>query len=139
MCNEGYDESELQTCLWSMMKNGDGEPLSNGEFNGICRRAFKENRDGKLQPILSKTRWHYITVDGYDGRTARGEHQSNQTKELIYNALEDWDWEKGKITQQKVADTIGKSIGTVKNYWSNFKGYARVLNQENKQVIKRAS
>ena len=62
-----------------------------------------------------------------------GNIKSQLTKETIYIALENWDFESyGAITQKKIVELTGKSIATVKRYWKEFKSYTKDLNNDYK-------
>lgn len=50
-----------------------------------------------------------------------GAERRQKTLELIYGALENWDFEVyGKITQIKIAKKTGLGIATVKRHWNHF-------------------
>ena len=60
-----------------------------------------------------------------------GNFRKVKTSLLINQTIEDWDFEaNGKITREKVAEKSGKSLGTIKRYWVNFKDFVRVLNTD---------
>jgi len=60
-----------------------------------------------------------------------GKLKSDVTKELIYTALEIWDFESdGSITQKKVSFITGRGIATVKRHWADFKDYVQTLNDD---------
>lgn len=59
-----------------------------------------------------------------------GTERSQKTLDLIYEALENWDFEaNGKITQVKVAKMVGRGEATVKRHWYNFKDFAEYLSK----------
>lgn len=68
-----------------------------------------------------------------------GKLKSDVTKELIYAALESWDFEsEGLITQKKVSVLAGRGIATVKRHWKDFKSDVQAVNEAfiDKETVK---
>ncbi|MGQ2985360.1 BT4734/BF3469 family protein [Flavobacterium sp.] len=58
-----------------------------------------------------------------------GKRKSDFTKKVIYQVLENWNFEAdGKITQEKVAKFAERGESTVKRHWADFKAYSKDLN-----------
>lgn len=59
--------------------------------------------------------------------------KSDNSKQKIYEIIEDWDFEMfGKITQAKIYNNFKISSKTVEKYWVEFKEYVRELNDDYK-------
>jgi len=116
--------------------------LSQKEINSIINSVLKKKEEGTLEMFLNQER-RIIFNPAYNMKHKQimeivnkelGQMTKEKTKAFIYAIVEDWDFiGNGKITQKKVATTIGKSLPTVKRYWHYFKAYIADLNSEFKR------
>src|SRR5690606_25296748 len=104
-------------------------PLKKGEINNIIHNVLSQRDKGELRMIYNQER-RVLFNPTYSFSINKkmqivnmvlGGERSQKSKELIYQALEGWDFEtKGKVTQKKITEITGLSIATVKRYWAGF-------------------
>lgn len=113
--------------------------LPKSEIVTIINNIIKRKKKGGLEMYLNKERRILFNPNMKFTRKEKcqiigremGNFRRDKTSLLIYQAIEDWDFEaNGKITQKKVAEKVVRAEGTIKKYWSEFKDYARDLNTD---------
>ncbi len=111
--------------------------LPNNEVNTIIKNVLKGYENDSLKLILNKERkflFNPISKLSFNEKMSivnkeNGRLRVDNTKQRIYDAIEDWDYKVyKKITQSKVTDVSGIPTRTVKRYWSDFKEYVTELN-----------
>jgi len=116
--------------------------LEEKELGAIVNSILKKKKENSLEiyynkerrilfnPSIKMTRKEKMLVVNKE----LGKLKSDVTESIIYELIEDWDFnKKGKIIQHKVAEELDISTSTVKRYWKSFKGYVKDLNQEYRQ------
>lgn len=111
-------------------------PLKKGEINNIISNVLSQRDKDELRMIYNQERrilFNPIYPFSINEKmqivnVVLGGERSQKSKELMYQALECWDFEtKGKATQKKVAEVTNLSIATVKRYWAGFQDYLEYI------------
>lgn len=111
--------------------------LSEKEIDTIINKIIQKREEGSLQLFLNEERLILfnpsiqITIKEKMQlvNEIMGKRKVQLTKEIIYLALENWNFDQnGKITQKKVVQLTGKCITTIKRYWKEFKHFVKELN-----------
>jgi len=101
--------------VFYMLGNGTLKMICNQERRILFNPSIKMEFKGKMKIVNREL----------------GEMKSEATKAIIYEVIEDWDFvQRGKITQNKVAELSTYSIATIKRYWHHFKAYIKDLNDD---------
>lgn len=138
MLNEDCDKEYLIQMSY-YMNNKMNPKLPKHEVNSIIRNVLKKRDEGSLEMYCNRERRILINPNMNFTKEERrqitgreiGNFRKVKTSLLINQTIEDWDFEaNGKITREKVAEKSGKSLGTIKRYWVNFKDFVRVLNTD---------
>jgi len=117
--------------------------LSDNEIHSIVGSVLKGFENGSLELYYNRERKFLFNPDIRLSHKEKmiivnGENAKlkvKQTKQRIYDVIENWDFNLyKKITQKNVSICSRVSLRTVKRYWSEFKDYARELNDANKPV-----
>jgi hypothetical protein len=136
--NEDCDKEYLIQMSY-YMNNKMNPKLPKHEVNSIIRNVLKKRDEGSLEMYYNRERRILINPNMNFTKEERrqitgreiGNFRKVKTSLLINQTIEDWDFEaNGKITREKVAEKSGKSLGTIKRYWVNFKDFVRVLNTD---------
>lgn len=113
--------------------------LSEKEINGVIDSVFKKLKSGDLKIIYNQERRILFNPSIKISHREKmvivnkelGQMKSEVTKAVIYDIIEDWDFNScGKINQQKVSEQSKFSIATIKRYWHYFKAYISDLNND---------
>lgn len=119
--------------------------LENEEIESIINNVIQRREENTLKLYYNEERKILfnpnVLITGKEKmkivNQVLGNVKSQLTKETIYIALENWDFEGyGAITQKKLVELSGKSIATVKRYWKEFKSYVKDLNNDYKSKNK---
>lgn len=113
--------------------------LSDKEVGSVADSVVKKREEGTLTMHYNEPRRILFNPNGGFSIKEKmaivnrelGKLKSDATKELIYAAIENWDFESdGPITQMKVSLISGRGIATVKRYWNHFRDYVLTLNDD---------
>ena len=115
------------------------QPLSEKEVIGIVDSIIKYRDNKTITPINNKIRKVIFRKDSQLTRAEKtgivnveiGAIRTNKTKQLIHDAIENWD-KPEKITAQKIAFITGKGIATINRHWKQFK---EVVNEYNNNIL----
>lgn len=117
-------------------------PVSIAQIERIVKSVFKYKEDGTLQPIIFNKKRKVIFNKEFKAKPLEkliiagkeiNKLKVESSKQKLYDTLETWDFDElGKITQSKVIKTSTLCRNTVQKYWSEFKEYVSILNNEYK-------
>jgi hypothetical protein len=119
------------------------------KIKSIVAGVIKKRSEGTLEPYFNKERRiifnpkSKLTVKEKQKTTAvlMGKIKTDKTQQVINDYIEDWNFETdGKITQEKIAVKINKSLATIKRNWPPFKELASELNnsfKDNPIILKK--
>lgn len=114
------------------------------KIQSIVAGVIKKRKDGTLEPYLNKERRiifnpdKKITKEEKQKTTAvlMGKIKTDKTQKSINDTIDDWKFQNdGKITQEKIAEKVNKSLATIKRNWSPFKELVSELNNSFKKDL----
>lgn len=118
MCQTPVDSNQLRSLVKSV--------FDYKEKGTLCAKVSPKLRKIVFSKECNMTATEKLLIAGKEINKLR----SHQSKQKIYDAIEDWDHGLGKITQMSVVKATGLNKKTVQKYWSEFKGYVGDLNRE---------
>jgi hypothetical protein len=111
------------------------EPLPDQEIGKIAGSVIKKNKEETLKPIVSLRKIVFNPEVGYSAEEKRdivlqlcNEKRSGEVKQKLYEIIENWDWQMGKISQRKIIANNSIAKKTVEKYWFEFKEHVKELN-----------
>lgn len=114
------------------------------KIKSIVAGVIKKRSEGTLEPYLNKERKiifnpnKKISPKEKQKTTAilMGKIKTDKTQKNINNTIDDWNFQiDGKITQEKIAEKLNKSLATIKRNWSPFKEFVCKQNITFKESI----
>ena len=115
-------------------------PVDDATIDKTIKCVFKYYSEGTLMPIYDRRKRKIIFAkdSGYTAEEKReivldvcNKKKSDDSKQKLYDILENWDFSKfGKISIRKISINHPISKKTVAKYWSEFKEYVTILNNE---------
>lgn len=118
------------------------------KIKSIVAGVIKKRKEGTLEPFLNRERRilfnpnKKITKEEKQKMTAvlMGKIKTDKTQKSINDTIDDWKFKTdGKITQEKIAIKLNKSLPTIKRNWSPFKELVFELNSSFKSDLKDTS
>jgi hypothetical protein len=107
------------------------------KIKSIVAGVIKKRKEGTLEPYLNKDRRVLFNPDKKTTKEEKqkmtavlmGKLKTDKTQKSINDTIDDWKFQNdGKITQEKIAKKLDKSLATIKRNWSPFKELASELN-----------
>lgn len=114
-------------------------PVGMDQLQRIINSVFKYKHQGTLKPIIFKKKRKIIfkkksKLTAEDKReivlALCNEKKAKDSKQKIYQVIEGWDFNNGKLSIRNVAKFGSINKKTVQKYWNEFKEYVNQLNNE---------
>lgn len=115
-------------------------PVAENKIYTVVESIFKYKEEGSLQPITFNKKRKFVFDSSLKlSRKEKleimnqelGKKKMNESQSKINDILLDWNFEKlGKITQRAIYNNHPISKKTIEKYWSDFKEYISVLNND---------
>jgi hypothetical protein len=114
------------------------------KIKSIVAGVIKKRKEGTLEPYLNKERRIIFNPDKKITKKEKqkttavlmGKIKTDKTQKFINDTIDDWKFQNdGKITQEKIAKKLNKSLVTIKRNWSPFKEFVSELNSSFKNDL----
>jgi hypothetical protein len=136
--NQHISKERCLKVLIGVHQTAFNKPYVEKKLLGIIDSIFKYKLDGTLKPIMFNKKRKIVfkknsQLTAEDKReivlAVCNDKKKDESKQKLYEILENWDWQLGKISIRKVAKHYPISKKTVAKYWNEFRDYINELNK----------
>ena len=107
--------------------NSTVNSVLSGRSTNTLKMYYNEERRILFNPAIKFTRKEKMEIVNRE----LGEIKRSETRQKIYNALEEWNFIIDReITQRSLTKKTGLSLSTIKRYWNEFRTYIEFLERE---------